>query len=73
MYIAVIVARTLVLGIDVDGYASTMSVVLFLGGVQLLSLGVIGEYVGRIFNESKNRPLYLIEEIHRGKTAKTRR
>jgi glycosyltransferase involved in cell wall biosynthesis len=73
VYIAVIVARTLVLGIDVDGYASTMSVVLFLGGVQLLSLGVIGEYVGRIFNESKNRPLYLIEEIHRGKTAKTRR
>lgn len=67
VYILVIVVRTLLFGANVAGYPSIMAVVLFMGGVQLLSLGIIGEYVGRIFNETKRRPLYLIDEHHHGK------
>ncbi len=58
---AQLVVRTLVFGSDVHGYPSIMAVMLFLGGVQLITLGVIGEYLGRIFNETKDRPLYLVE------------
>lgn len=64
LYILYIVGRTVFFGTDLAGYPSTMAVILFLGGVQLLSLGVIGEYIGRIFNETKQRPLYFIEEYH---------
>lgn len=69
IYAIVIIVRTLVRGIDVPGYASTMVVVLLLGGVQLLSLGSIGEYLGRVFTQTKHRPNYLIEEerVSRGR------
>ena len=68
-----IVMHALVSGIDVPGYASTMAVMLFLGGIQLITLGVIGEYVSRLFIESKQRPLYLVdEEIGAGSAGKER-
>ena len=61
LYMVYIVGRTLLFGGSVPGYPSLISVILFIGGVQLLFLGIIGEYLGRIFNESKSRPLYLVK------------
>ncbi len=58
-YAAIIVFKTLMFGDPVRGYPTMMVTMLFLGGVQLLAIGILGEYVGRMFNESKNRPLYL--------------
>ena len=60
-YAVFIVCRTLLFGREVAGYASLMVAILFLSGVQLVALGVIGEYISRIFVESKGRPLYLID------------
>ena len=73
VYLLVIIFQTILFGNDIAGYPSTLAVILFLGGVQLLSLGIIGEYIGRIFNETKQRPLYFIEEYHHGAHKKTRR
>lgn len=61
-YALFIIIRTLTTGIVVPGYASLMVAILFLGGLQLLSLGVLGEYVGRILTETKARPLYVVRE-----------
>ena len=61
VYGTVIIVRTVLFGSDVPGYPSLLTVVLFLGGAQLMTLGIIGEYLGRIFNETKRRPLYLVE------------
>lgn len=63
-YGAWIIAKTLLWGEDVPGYPSLMTVMLFLGGVQLIALGVIGEYLGRLYEESKQRPLYLVDTFH---------
>jgi glycosyltransferase involved in cell wall biosynthesis len=60
LYGLVMVFRTLAYGNPVAGYPSLMTVILFLGGVQLMSIGVIGEYLSRMFDESKHRPLYLV-------------
>lgn len=68
IYGAAIVLGTLIFGNPVAGYPSLLVVVLFLGGLQLLTLGIIGEYLGRIFNESKQRPLYFVREHLRGST-----
>ena len=63
LYGLFIIVKTIVFGIDVPGYASLISVILFLSGIQIISLGVIGEYIGRIFLEVKKRPVYLIREV----------
>ncbi|MBC7764694.1 glycosyltransferase family 2 protein [Microbacteriaceae bacterium] len=64
LYIVYLLVRPL-FGVPTGGgYSSLMAVILFLGGVQLLSLGIIGEYIGRIFNEAKQRPLYFVENYH---------
>jgi polyisoprenyl-phosphate glycosyltransferase len=65
LYGAFIVIRTLVFGIDLPGYASVVSLVAFLSGIQLLGLGVVGEYVGRTYIESKSRPPYVVRKVYR--------
>jgi glycosyltransferase involved in cell wall biosynthesis len=58
-----LIVDTLIYGNDVKGYPSLMVVVCFLGGIQLLTLGVMGEYIGRTYNESKRRPLYFVRQV----------
>jgi glycosyltransferase involved in cell wall biosynthesis len=63
-YAAYIAIRTLILGISVPGYASLFVAVLFFGSVQLISIGLLGEYIGRIYLEAKQRPIYIIRKTH---------
>jgi glycosyltransferase involved in cell wall biosynthesis len=62
LYMAYIILKTILHGDPVAGYPSLISIVLFLGGIQLMCIGILGEYIGKIFYESKNRPLYFIDE-----------
>ena len=60
----VIILKVIFVGVDSPGYASLMCVILFLGGMQLLSIGIMGEYIGRMFLEVKQRPVFLIEGVY---------
>jgi len=62
VYAAYLIVRTWLRGVDIPGYASIITAVLFLGGMQLVGIGVIGEYVGRIYIESKHRPVYIVRD-----------
>jgi glycosyltransferase involved in cell wall biosynthesis len=66
VYGLLLVTRTLLFGADLPGYASLMTAVLFLGGVQLIGIGVLGEYVGRIYVESKRRPAFVVRARYEG-------
>lgn len=64
LYALFIVTRVLIFGIDTPGYASLLIAVLLMGAIQLLSLGIIGEYLGRLFLEVKGRPIYVVEGVY---------
>ena len=61
LYAGIIIYKTLAFGEPVRGYPSLMVVVLFLGGIQLIGIGIMGEYLGRVFDETKIRPLYFLK------------
>lgn len=63
LYLIATVLKTLIVGIDVPGYATIIVLILLLGSMQLIGIGIIGEYVGRTFEQSKNRPIYIAKEI----------
>jgi len=63
LYAIYLTLKTVVFGIDTPGYASLMVAILFVGGIQLIGIGVLGEYLGRIFVETKRRPVYIVREV----------
>ncbi|OWY34445.1 glycosyltransferase family 2 protein [Herbaspirillum aquaticum] len=71
LYALYIVIRTLLHGVDVPGYASLLVAILFTGSLQLVGMGILGEYVGRIYMESKQRPIYVIRHCHRALASAT--
>lgn len=64
IYIIITLIQTLIFGVDVEGYVTTLCSVLFLGGIIELSVGILGEYIGRIYNETKHRPIYIASETN---------
>jgi hypothetical protein len=66
IYLIVVIFQKLIQGIDVPGYASIIVLILFLGGMQLFCLGILGEYLAKVYVQTKNRPLYILKE-HLGK------
>lgn len=64
IYAVIIITKTLLYGDPVKGYPSLMAVVLFIGGIQLIGLGIIGEYLGRVYEETKQRPIYLTKQVY---------
>lgn len=71
-YGAFIILRTMIFGVVVPGYASELSLMLFFGGLQMIGLGMIGEYVGRIYDEAKGRPIYLVNRRYQERRPRTR-
>jgi len=71
LYGGLIIVRTILFGNPVPGYPSLLVVILFMGGGQLITLGIIGEYLGRVFNETKGRPLYLVERFLKSRASAT--
>jgi glycosyltransferase involved in cell wall biosynthesis len=72
VYAGFIIMRTVIHGIDVPGYASLLAVTLFLGGIQLIGLGVLGEYLGRVYSEAKQRPIYIVRDSYEASQAARR-
>ena len=64
VYASTVLIRTVWFGIDTPGYASTIVIILFFGGLNMLSVGILGEYVGRIYNEVRDRPLYIVRKTY---------
>lgn len=63
IYLIIVILQKLITGIDIPGYATQIVLILFLGSMQLFCIGIIGEYVGRIFEQSKDRPIYITKEV----------
>jgi hypothetical protein len=64
LYAGYMTLRVLLLGVDVPGHASLIVTITFLGGLQLVGIGVIGEYLGRTYTESKRRPVYVVRRVY---------
>lgn len=64
IYIIITVVRALIFGIDVPGYVTLLSAVLFLGGLIVISIGILGEYIGQIYLEAKDRPIYVLKQTN---------